>query len=632
METFTTTQPDIFRRMRWFKHPFSLIYAMVVLLVNLFVAGLVYQMLQQSRTQYEALAVAASQNVASLLEQSTEDSIERIELALFSVTDEISRQMASGRIDKELLNAYITRLHSRLPELEGLRVTNVEGIVSYGINVPDNSTVSIANDEHFPYLRDHPDAGTIISKPKFGKISGKWTIKVVRRYNNPDGSFAGVVSGIVDLDHFASHFASINIGSSGAIVLRDNELRLIVRYPELENRDSVIGKNLASQKYFEMFKQQPLKGTFVAPSPFDGIERTNFYHKVGKWPLYIQVATATEDFLGEWRVRVRNSILAVAVFVLLSILLTWSNYRYWVTRRTMTATLEENQRMFRSLAQLSSDAFWELDTDFRLKQVSGTLLDKIHCSPENYLGKTRWEIAVDTPDDLLEKHKATLFAHLPFQDFEYSLLNDAGEKFTLSISGEPIMDERGTFLGYRGTSKDITERRQYEERIEHMAQYDNLTELPNRALFYDRLQQALAFAKREQNGLALLYLDLDNFKQVNDTMGHHAGDQLLKQVASRIEGLLRKSDTVARLGGDEFALILSSPGSREDTERIAHKIIDAMHQTFTVEGIGQTAQIGASIGVALFPSDAENDEELLKAADTAMYRAKQSGNTCRFYS
>jgi len=315
------TQADTAKSDKRIRHPFTLLFSLIIFLVNLLVIGLAYQMTQQSREQYENLAATASQNMAGQLEQNTTDSIERIELGLLSVGDEITRQMSTGGIDRKLLNEYINRLYSRVPELEGLRVTNAEGIVSYGVNVPENSSVSIATDDHFPYLRDNPDAGTVISKPKFGKISGKWTLKVARRYNNPDGSFAGLVSGIIELEHFTGHFAALNIGANGAIALRDDELRLIVRYPEYEGMSAAIGQKNASQKYQDAIREHPFKGTYATTSVFDGAERLLSYRKVGKWPLYVHVALAKNDFLGEWHSRARNSAGATAIFVLFSILL-----------------------------------------------------------------------------------------------------------------------------------------------------------------------------------------------------------------------------------------------------------------------------------------------------------------------
>ena len=281
---------------------------------------------------------------------------------------------------------------------------------------------------------------------------------------------------------------------------------------------------------------------------------------------------------------------------------------------------------------MSSDWFWEQDSEFRFVRVTSDLGRKYSISGENYEGKTRWDIAVDMDEAQLTAHKALLNAHEPFYDFEYSVTGDKGEKRYIRVSGEPVFDEKGKFLGYHGVGEDITERRQYEDRIEHMAQYDHLTGLPNRALFYDRLRQAVQFARREQHELALLYFDLDKFKPVNDDYGHAAGDQLLKQVAWRIKTLLRESDTVARLGGDEFAALLPRVKCRADAEEVSQKIIGVLMEPFVLEHVGKDIFIGVSIGIAIFPHDADNEDCLIKNADVAMYRSKQTRNCYHFYS
>ena len=173
---------------------------------------------------------------------------------------------------------------------------------------------------------------------------------------------------------------------------------------------------------------------------------------------------------------------------------------------------------------------------------------------------------------------------------------------------------------------DITERKASEERIRHLAHHDPLTGLPNRAAFWDRMEQALARARRERGGprrLSLLYIDLDNFKPGNDTLGHHAGDLLLQGVAGRMTGSLRGSDTVARLGGDEFAVLLPAIEGPEDAMVVAEKIRAALAEPFDVAG--QTVSISSSIGVAVYPDDGETEADLTKHADDAMYRAKARG-------
>ncbi len=167
------------------------------------------------------------------------------------------------------------------------------------------------------------------------------------------------------------------------------------------------------------------------------------------------------------------------------------------------------------------------------------------------------------------------------------------------------------------------ERKRAEERLTYMAQYDHLTGLVNRSLFRDRLIQAMARSKRLQQPLGLMVLDLDRFKAINDTMGHMIGDQLLKEVAARLQACVREVDTVARMGGDEFTIILEGLSSEEDVTLVAQRITGSLSEPFRLEE--HAASIGVSIGITLYPSDDHEIDELLKHADAAMYRAKQQG-------
>ncbi|MBF0371267.1 MAG: PAS domain S-box protein [Magnetococcales bacterium] len=181
------------------------------------------------------------------------------------------------------------------------------------------------------------------------------------------------------------------------------------------------------------------------------------------------------------------------------------------------------------------------------------------------------------------------------------------------------------------TLASLIERRGIEEHIRHLANYDSLTNLPNRKMFEDRLERDLARARRDRKDLALLFLDLDRFKAVNDTLGHDVGDRLLIQAASRIQGCLREVDTVARLGGDEFTVLLPGLSQREDAGQVAAKIIQQLTIPFDLEG--NTCQIGSSIGISFYPMDGDNPQILLQKADMAMYAVKKKGrNDYCFFS
>ncbi len=211
---------------------------------------------------------------------------------------------------------------------------------------------------------------------------------------------------------------------------------------------------------------------------------------------------------------------------------------------------------------------------------------------------------------------------------EHRLLMEDGRVKYVRANGETSYDAQAQALRAIGAVQDITEQKLAQERIERMAHYDMLTKLPNRALFYDRLRQAIHVARRNKIGLTLLYMDLDGFKAVNDTLGHHTGDLLLIGVAERLSACVRESDTVARLGGDEFTVILSSMHRLEDVEAEARKIIRSMSAPFVLEGC--QASVGVSIGIARYTEEADNEDDLVRRADEAMYAAKSAGkNTYR---
>ncbi|HMN04071.1 MAG TPA: diguanylate cyclase, partial [Geobacter anodireducens] len=208
----------------------------------------------------------------------------------------------------------------------------------------------------------------------------------------------------------------------------------------------------------------------------------------------------------------------------------------------------------------------------------------------------------------------------------------SGDKRVVEVMTSPLLGSDGTAIGIIEAFRDITDRRQAEETIRQMAYYDSLTGLPNRRLFNDRLRQSLALAQRSKRLLAVLFLDLDRFKLINDTLGHAVGDKLLMQVAKRLKGVCRRDgDTVARQGGDEFIINLSVISDVKDALKVAQKIIDSLRTPFVIDG--HELFITTSIGISVFPYDGRTSDALVKNADFAMYRAKEQGrNNCQLYT
>lgn len=198
-----------------------------------------------------------------------------------------------------------------------------------------------------------------------------------------------------------------------------------------------------------------------------------------------------------------------------------------------------------------------------------------------------------------------------------------GRTYTVNQTVTPLLTTNGQVSHYVAVLEDITQRKAAEERVQHTAQFDQLTDLPNRRLFFDRLGQAMNLGQRDGSSGALMFLDLDHFKEVNDQLGHGAGDVVLIAVAKRLREQVRQSDTVARLGGDEFTVILPSLRDRHDAVRVANNIIAAIGQPIELDGT--QARVGITIGIALFPQHGHTVEQVLKAADDAMYRAKDAG-------
>ncbi|MBI5909811.1 MAG: diguanylate cyclase [Betaproteobacteria bacterium] len=269
------------------------------------------------------------------------------------------------------------------------------------------------------------------------------------------------------------------------------------------------------------------------------------------------------------------------------------------------------------------------DVNLRCRFANKAFAEFNGIAVESIFGKHLREVIGEEGYPEVEGHFAQALQGHPVT-YERTRKLQNGESRYIEVKLLPHIGDQGKVLGCFAVTTDITEHKLAEERIQRVAHHDSLTGLPNRMLFQDRLDQAISLAKRDSRQFALLYLDLDRFKPVNDNLGHTAGDELLQAVAARIRQQVRESDTVARVGGDEFTVILPDIARREEAETVAKKIIAAVATPFQLGNRKQRVDIGTSIGIALYPTDARDTDALVKAADAAMYSAKQVGSSFRF--
>lgn len=283
--------------------------------------------------------------------------------------------------------------------------------------------------------------------------------------------------------------------------------------------------------------------------------------------------------------------------------------------------LIENEERYKAVMLQSTESIFLADVETRvILEANQSLQRLLGYSLEEIPGLSLYDFVANGQDDIYQKILRILKERSYYKgEMQYRRKDGTLVDVEISVN----------LVSYRGkkvfcvVSRDITPRKLAEKQLIHTATHDPLTGLTNRLVFYDRIAVELARARRNQTNLALIYIDLDRFKFINDTLGHSCGDQLLRAVAERLQNLLRETDTLARMGGDEFMYILPEVENVSDINRIAEKVLDAIRKPFLLDG--QLQSITASIGTAVYPNDGKDAETLMKNADLAMYFAKDKG-------
>jgi diguanylate cyclase (GGDEF)-like protein/PAS domain S-box-containing protein len=289
------------------------------------------------------------------------------------------------------------------------------------------------------------------------------------------------------------------------------------------------------------------------------------------------------------------------------------------------ATVKEMEtRLFGAILLASPDPIYVLDLEGRIVYANKATADLFALEREAIIGKSIFDLGFSFASDFQRNLAKVVADQSTYRGkFVHTFPSGPGERFEYVLA--PVLDEHQKSEATVCIFQDVTERAIAEEKIWHNAHHDLLTGLPNRRLFLDRLEQEVKHAKRSSLPLAVLFMDLDGFKEVNDAFGHEGGDRLLSEVAERLTSRVREEDTVARLGGDEFTVIVTGAKQRKDVELVARTINDALVMPFQIAE--KPVRISVSIGISFYPRDASSPVALLEAADQAMYKAKQSGST-----
>ncbi|BAN36086.1 hypothetical protein SCD_n02278 [Sulfuricella denitrificans skB26] len=611
-----TTNKNIFKQSTW---PVALLIIMLGL-IGVFVNGL-----KQSYDEKLARATTDSQNMAHVLEEHANSVIQKTDLLIQQIAGEIVPNKGEEKPFSGDTHAYLKKRQESVPEIFRIRVIRPDGY-NLASSQKENASPSYYGDRpYFIRHRDNSALGLDISEPEVGHANSGWKIMLSRRLNYADGSFAGIVVSDIALSYFEDFFSTLDLGKNSNITLLSKDLYVITRFPisESQRLKSVRGGSVSVA-----LQKNPVKGTVTGKSSIDGVERIFSYRQVGNLPLIVVVGLSKQDVLAAWR---RNTLIYSAVMIALLVAIGLLSRGLMLNYRKE----QESKNQLREITSTLGEGVYVLDKEGCVTFVNPEAERLLGWSKAELLGRKGHETF---------HYKRTDGAPIPTQDCPvlqtiltgktYRALNDNlvrkdGSIIPVSIVSSPII-RNGELTGSVAAFQDITLRLKAEEKIRQLAFYDTLTDLPNRRLLLDRLNQALSHAERHQRSLAIMFMDIDHFKNINDTLGHDVGDELLKVVAARLNTCVRSEDTIARQGGDEFVIVLSEISYPQNAATVAEKIIGTLRLPIFIQG--HELKITCSIGIAVYPIQGTDDAvELMKKADIAMYAVKASGrNGYRF--
>ena len=587
--------------------------------LNLIIATLIISFLIDYGASVRRQAWTDAENLSRVLDAALEGKFAQIDLVLQSVADEYRRELTEGGVKVAELQTMLDRQAARLPDTAGLRVVDASGDMRYAsqLKIPDG--INVSDREYFHEVRDNPNVGMVISRPKYGKLINKWTVIFTRRLSGPDGAFAGEMLVALPTEDLERMFSTINVGPSGVVSLWNQAPALVARFPEFAGPGGVAA--LApppSAQLHNLLISGRASAAYRAVSNADRVARTYFFRRMDQFPLSLVVGLADSDYFADWRAVATHLATLYGLFLIASIIGGATIY----SRVATQARADAQSLLAASVYENSSEgmAIFDarrviVDVNRAFAALTGFLGEEVRGHKITRLFSTRRHIGV--PAGATRWLRAT--GHW---SGELWLSRKGDEPFVARVTISKADSGAGE-VKYVALFSDATREKRAQEQIWRHANFDTVTQLPNRRHFCDLLRAEIEKAEAAKTEIAIVFIDLDRFKDVNDRFGHAVGDKLLQQAAERIRSCVRSDDVVARLGGDEFTVMLPRVGDPEVVEHFAARIVSTLARPYKLAG-EQTFN-SASAGVTLYPRDGSDVETLLGNADLAMYAAKRAG-------
>jgi diguanylate cyclase (GGDEF)-like protein/PAS domain S-box-containing protein len=523
------------------------------------------------------------------------------------------------------LQSFLNVRKPGLGRIHGLFVYDETGrwlATTEAVNLADHNN---GDRDYFQHHRTSPDRATFIGRPVHSKSGAQWVITLSRRWNHADGSFAGVVLASVDVSYFWEFYGHFDIGARGSIALVSRDGIILARNPD----NGSVGRDVSDRPVFKGIGRRASEGAMLF-SAVDGVQRLGFYKQSDRYPFVVVITKAQSDVVARWRHNARTRIILVLFLVALIAIMGFYLVRQLLSGQQMAVALVAKEANFRLLAEGSSDMVTRIGLDGRISYVSPSCASVVGWRPDQLTG-TAALAGVNAADLPRVEETVAALRRGDAEQARISYRTRQREKVEIWIESNLRVTRKvnGEIDGVVAISRDITEQKNLEERLEILAIEDGLTGLANRRRFDERLQEEWARALRDNKPLSLLMIDVDHFKPFNDQYGHPAGDECLRSVARVLaEEAKRTTDLAARYGGEEFALLLpntDAAGCARIGERICRELRNAAmpHKRNLPSGL-VTASVGGAVcwpGAERFTDHAS----LVEAADRALYAAKEDG-------